>query len=1158
MCDPGLVVSANDFPFFLVRHKDSKCIFKFLNKPLKKGNAFDDVAVKTSKTLQLHTESLVSLRDRILVAKPRRHTFVSYLSWAFSLELPTILKLLKTKKFVLTNDFLLKLILVHERQCTGLPLVVVGKTGVGKTFLLDMYAMLLNEKAASQRFLAFNKWFLEVVVPKCQVSSARAGEDESLNDLIEEHLKGRRSPEDMLAMTVQEMTDLWRGILHRHLTPAERQTLTTELAQQVDMWYDEAPPLIRTEEAKELLERGENSTAILSCYLKARVDGLFHRLLVHPGTSRQDIEHFLQPICQFASGTAKRHGLRVVALFDEMNTSRHFSVFKEVIVDHQWMGKPLPPNIFFVATANPREGSKAEDGTVHTYDLDRLPPSFVDSKWEFGGITSTQELEEYIDYKLDLDDQIGKTYSQEKRKQWLMQILAAAHEFVRVNCGDDEVSQRDIERVFTLIPFFQKLKGFRSHFDRDWEISAQMAISLVYCWRLPVDSDTTSNVPPSENAQKIDKRRAAFFKCLAKVSPEARTEEKVQNALDRFVTPSHFKIPEGMALTNALKENILCTVACVQLCVPLCILGQPGSSKTASYYIVRENLRGSNSPKVFCEQFVEIESFSYHCSEWSTANEIAEVFERALQWQKHWSDDGGKKRCVVFMDEAGLPGKDTRKLKVLHRYLDKPKIAFVALSNEKFDPANRNRMLTICRSIGWADFKILAQGCLVVKANPPDRVVYYIDGLCNSFQKILNHSQLKKYFHRRDFIYFLRHLRREQLEKGHWQLVPDKKVLLAALEENFGGLSKKHFQDIVRIFFNTVHNELSKCGDNQFDLDGKLPEGRDNLEILTDLLLHPHRKHPTGHYLAPRFVMVIDAGDGYTATDVMYQLQLLEHTSSQVFQVSDLAGDRDSVHVAEVLAQIRRSLEQPKTIVLVNSGRVQGSLYELLNQNFQHSAQGEHYSFTNIAAGHRMYPCRIHRDFRCVVVVKESDLERTPLPFMSRFSKLRLSVVDMWSCVLNSKQLWPDNSDLSSVESQCRQFLQHIGVENLVSYSDSCDLVACLLLSHIQKKKDGTFAFRASPTHYTRYLEEVLGSKSNRTISKVRAVQSRLLQLMLPETVVLDQAVLEDFSSIYMHLQHHFHLHEALRFIVRNTGLEASKVGKPSSSLRQLTHYMPT
>ncbi len=54
------------------------------------------------------------------------------------------ISILKARGYVLTVDYLLKMIGVHERQQCGMPVVILGETGVGKTFLLETLSELYN------------------------------------------------------------------------------------------------------------------------------------------------------------------------------------------------------------------------------------------------------------------------------------------------------------------------------------------------------------------------------------------------------------------------------------------------------------------------------------------------------------------------------------------------------------------------------------------------------------------------------------------------------------------------------------------------------------------------------------------------------------------------------------------------------------------------------------------------------------------------------------------------------------------------------------------------------------------------------------------------------------------------------------------------------
>jgi len=57
--------------------------------------------------------------------------------------------------------------------------------------------------------------------------------------------------------------------------------------------------------------------------------------------------------------------------------------------------------------------------------------------------------------------------------------------------------------------------------------------------------------------------------------------------------------------------------------------------------------------------------------------------------------DSKEHKCLVVMDEAGLPEESKESLKVLHYYLErhmsiKAKVAFVAITNHALDAAKSN------------------------------------------------------------------------------------------------------------------------------------------------------------------------------------------------------------------------------------------------------------------------------------------------------------------------------------------------------------------------------------------------------------------------------------------------------------------------------------
>ena len=75
-----------------------------------------------------------------------KNYFSECLSWLIGITYENFDNILKQSKFILTENFAYKLFHVHERKLTRLPLIIEGDTGVGKTFLLRFYSLLLYAK----------------------------------------------------------------------------------------------------------------------------------------------------------------------------------------------------------------------------------------------------------------------------------------------------------------------------------------------------------------------------------------------------------------------------------------------------------------------------------------------------------------------------------------------------------------------------------------------------------------------------------------------------------------------------------------------------------------------------------------------------------------------------------------------------------------------------------------------------------------------------------------------------------------------------------------------------------------------------------------------------------------------------------------------------
>jgi hypothetical protein len=81
-------------------------------------------------------------------------------------------------------------------------------------------------------------------------------------------------------------------------------------------------------------------------------------------------------------------------------------------------------------------------------------------------------------------------------------------------------------------------------------------------------------------------------------------------------------LPAGIALNEALRENVFSTFVCLSNRIPIIIVGKPGCSKSLSVSILRSNLRGSSSRNEFLRRQPELSFFTFQGSKSCTSEGI--------------------------------------------------------------------------------------------------------------------------------------------------------------------------------------------------------------------------------------------------------------------------------------------------------------------------------------------------------------------------------------------------------------------------------------------------------------------------------------------------------------------------------------------------------
>ncbi|CAF5018868.1 unnamed protein product, partial [Rotaria sp. Silwood1] len=555
-------------------------------------------------------KSLFKNRDPIKSEEfQNKDYFAECLAWLIDIKYETFMKIIDETKFILTENFAYKLFHVHERKLTKLALIIEGDTGVGKTFLLKFYSLLLNSKNTNDplqgniypRILENSHRFLLDIIKKNVESQPnilaaflrhiqpKILDPENDEETEAEILNQRRMllpilpaapaqqqndgpTDDILLQDIKPSLEqhrfnknilfhIWRTtmsvsnenptILHGDLIKSLYDYVTNELVNY---------PLIKSScRLEELLQNSvsssvETSIEIFKEYLfYSQTKPLFYRLLLHPGVSEEQLIEFMTPISQLAREVPQ---IEIVVFFDEVNTASCLGLFKEMFTDGTLRGKSIPKNIFFTAAINPYIKISEKTQQVHRTDyiVHELPQSLNYLKVSYGALES-KTLADYIFRKIAMF-QVNSTTNSEKTmpldlyvQETLADSILKAQEFCEYYLGHNSVSQREIQRCFNLINFFWALR-----YDDEFKFDQKTYTpNPIRCIALSLALTYYFRLPTKEDNLQRNDDKSPSREQLAELLSEciADFQSIVQHELEKFVNTNNFVIPQGVAINQA-------------------------------------------------------------------------------------------------------------------------------------------------------------------------------------------------------------------------------------------------------------------------------------------------------------------------------------------------------------------------------------------------------------------------------------------------------------------------------------------------------------------------------------------------------------------------------------------------------------------------------
>jgi len=492
--------------------------------------------------------------------------------------------------------------------------------------------------------------------------------------------------------------------------------------------------------------------------------------------------------------------------------------------------------------------------------------------------------------------------------------------------------------------------------DMHPHLRSAVLLTLGYCYH--------ARLSRSQRGEYRERLCEIFSQCAEKMpeiawldfmSPQSVESQLVEV---QFEFVSQMKLGEGIALNEALRENLFMLLVSMMNQIPILLVGKPGCSKSLAMDILKTNLNGEVSEVEFFRAMPAVEVFAYQCSPLSTPEAILYAFNSARK-----SNIGDTKTIVcVLLDEVGLAEESPHlPLKVLHKELECLQgIACVGISNWALDAAKMNRCVMLYRPPPEVDdLRETAEGMAGGSAN----LKAYLRVLSEAFWDIYKSQKQPDFWGMREFYSTIKALSselRQQVANGQdGALEPS--TLMKVVLRNFGGRPA---------------DETEVCVDEFFDRVGMNSQRTDRLS--KEMLISQNIHEPDA-----RNLMLLTRNNA--ALRLLFEARLVSHQHAEVMFGGTFPGDHSDVFVAMNLQRVKTFMQRPICLVMVHCDALYESLYDLLNQHYMEYG-GQRY--VRIAHGSMSKQCPIHKLFRIIVVVEEHDayFNLAP-PLLNRFEK---------------------------------------------------------------------------------------------------------------------------------------------------------------------------
>ena len=731
-------------------------------------------------------------------------------------------------------------------------------------------------------------------------------------------------------------------------------------------------------------------------------------LQIHAGITDQDIVDFIERITQEAIDDNVLDDYTWVFL-DEINTCNSLGLITEIMCNHTYLGKKINPNFIFIGACNPYRlmtKKMRESGLVYynmkddnklnnlVYTVNPLPHSLLNFVFDFDMLRPKDE-KKYIANMIrsmiseikdkGLIPEINEKVLEEITEKMITTVVMC-HIFIRDIYDISSVSMREIRRFGIFFQFF--INYFNSDegsfiADSAKKMLFSLNISLYLCYYLRLNDKKDRN--------KLAKDLDPFFNNNNFIKfPEFE--------IKKITEQMYIEKGKGIALNRALRENLFTIFMCITNNVPLIIVGKPGTSKSLSFQILYNTMKGEYSESKFFKDKGKLYRYYYQGSETSTSKGIEKVFQKAMKAQAN--NKNKNIITLVFFDEMGLAERSSNNpLKIIHYLLEKDNedsVPFLGISNWKLDASKINRALSL--TITDYDIEDLKETAISIAdaldTDLCDKYKEFFEILAKTYYEYVQYNQNNKIenkdFHgNRDFYNLIKNAIYELIimveKKGEKKFKKKENKYLTdigitCLERNFGGL-----EDSTNIIKDIFKKEFEYNYDESYYLKKK--------KSIVDIIKR-NIEDPNGRYL-----MLISEGND--ASDIIkYVLKFIKKNYIELVGSKYKNDIKSGRYSEEILNKIKYIMETDNILILRDLDIIYPSLYDLFNQNF--TCMGDK-KFARIAFEYAKISSEVNINFRVIIIVNKIKIEELKLdpPFLNRFEKHIIN----FRMLLNEKDL---------------------------------------------------------------------------------------------------------------------------------------------------------